>query len=243
VFEDSEGKHEFVLTDQMFGNRRRSLDHWGRDVREFLENRGFGRSVAPGTRPAIVVVDLSKAFTDPESPVGGNLDGVVAGTATILAAARTKAIPIFFTTQAFMPDMSDAGVMYLKQPALELLKLGTEAVEIDPRIAPLSDEPLIVKKAASAFFGTPLSSLLVQRDVDTLILTGCSTSGCIRATATDAYSYNYRILVPHDCVGDRTPQAHEANLFDIQVKMGEVVSSREVLTYLKGIPQPRSPLR
>ena len=82
----------------------------------------------------------------------------------------------------------------------------------------------------------------MQRDVDTLILTGCSTSGCIRATATDAYSYNYRILVPHDCVGDRTPQAHEANLFDIQVKMGEVVSSREVLTYLKGIPQPRSPL-
>ena len=226
------------MTDPLFGTRRRSLDHWGRDVREFLENRGFGRSVAPGTRPAIVVVDLSKAFTDPESPVGGNLDGVVAGTATILAAARTKAIPIFFTTQAFMPNMSDAGVMYLKQPALELLKLGTEAVEIDPRIAPRPDEPLIVKKAASAFFGTSLLSMLVERDVDTVILTGCSTSGCIRATATDAYSYNYRILVPSDCVGDRTPQAHEANLFDIQVKMGEVVSSREVLAYLKWIPQP-----
>jgi len=225
------------LTDQIVDTHCHSLDYWGQEARAFLEKRGFGRSIAPGIRPAVVVIDLSKAFTNPESPVGGDLDSVVAGTAKILRAARKRAIPIFFTTQAFMPDMSDAGVMYLKQPALEMLKVGTEAVEIDARIAPRPDEAVIVKKAASAFFGTNLSSMLVERGIDTLILTGCSTSGCVRATATDAYSFNYRILVPRDCVGDRTPQAHEANLFDIQVKMGEVLSSREVLAYLKKFPQ------
>ena len=240
-----DGNREFAVTDETFGSRRHTLDHWGRDVREFLEDRGFGRSVAPGTRPAVLVIDLSRAFTDPDSPVGGNLDSVLAGTAKILAEARESAVPVFFTTQAFMPDMSDAGVMYLKQPALELLKLGTAAVEIDPRVAPLPGEPVLVKKAASGFFGTPLSSMLVARNIDTLILTGCSTSGCIRATATDAYSYNYRILVPRDCVGDRTPEAHEANLFDIQVKMGEVLGGEEVVAYLKGIvrPERRSPGR
>ena len=136
-----------------------------------------------------------------------------------------------------MPDLADAGIMYLKQPAVGVLKLGTPAVEIDPRIAPRPDEPVIVKKAASAFFETNLVSMLVKRGIDTLILTGCSTSGCVRATATDAYSYNYRILVPRDCVGDRTPEAHEANLFDIQVKMGEVPNKDDVIAYLRNLPQ------
>jgi len=119
-----------------------------------------------------------------------------------------------------------------KQPALASLTEGSEAVEIDKRLAPRPDEPIITKKAASPFFGTNLGAALIMLGIDTLILTGCSTSGCVRAAAVDGYSYGYRLLVPADCVGDRTIEAHRANLFDIQVKMGEVVDADYVLRYL-----------
>ena len=141
-------------------------------------------------------------------------------------------VPIFFFRIAYRHDLSDAGIFYAKQPALACLKEGTEAVEIDERLRPRADEPVITKKAASPFFGTNLGPSLIALGIDTLILTGCSTSGCVRAAAVDGYSYGYRLLVPADCVGDRTIEAHQANLFDIQVKMGEVVDVDYVLRYL-----------
>jgi len=213
-------------------DRNGILDHFGSAPREFLERKGFGRSIKPGARPAVIVIDLSKAFTDPGSDVGADLDLVVTNTRRILDAARRTAVPIFFFRLAFRHDLSDAGIMYAKQPALACLTEGSEAVEIDERLAPRPDESVITKKAASPFFGTNLGASLIMLGIDTLILTGCSTSGCVRAAAVDGYSYGYRLLVPADCVGDRTIEAHRANLFDIQVKMGEVVDVDYVLQYL-----------
>ena len=211
------------------------LNHFGAAPREFLERRGFGRSIQPGVRPAVIVIDLSKGFTDPESDVGADFDLVVANTRRILDAARRMAVPIFFFRLAYRHDLSDAGIIHAKQPAVACLTEGSEAVEIDERLAPRPEEPIITKKAASPFFGTNLGASLITLGIDTLILTGCSTSGCVRAAAVDGYSYGYRLLVPADCVGDRTIEAHQANLFDIQVKMGEVVDVDYVLRYLDSL--------
>ena len=116
-----------------------------------------------------------------------------------------------------------------------MLVLGTSAVEIDPRLAPGDTEPVIVKKAPSGFFGTNLASMLIARRVDTLVVTGCSTSACVRYTAVDGFSYGYRVLIPHDAVGDRSREAHDATLHDLQTKNGEIVSTADVVAYLEGL--------
>ena len=211
------------------------LGHWGEANRAFLEKRGFGISVAPGVRPAVLVIDLSRAFTDPASPVGSDLDIVVANTRRILDVAREIGAPIYFFTVAFMPDYSDAAGLVLKQPACRILVLGTPEVEIDDRLAPRDNEPIIVKKAPSAFFGTNLSTLLVSQRVDTLITTGCSSSACVRYSAVDGFSHGYRLLIPHDAIGDREIDSHNAALHDLQVKYGEVVSTDDVVAYLEGL--------
>ena len=211
------------------------LDYWGEKNRNFLEDKGFGGSIEPGARAAILVIDLSRAFTDPTTPVGSDLEEVVRNNERILTAGRAAGVPIFFFTVAFLPDFSDAGVLVRKQPACRVLLLGTPAVEIDPRLAPRDDEPVIVKKAPSAFFGTNLASMLIARSVDTLVVTGCSTSACVRYTAVDGFSYGYRVLIPRDAVGDRSRDAHEASLHDLQTKNGEVVSTADVAAYLEGL--------
>lgn len=211
------------------------LDYWGESNRSFLEEKGFGSSIEPGVRPALLVIDLSRAFTDPTTPVGSDLEEVVRNNRRILTVARASGIPIFFFTVAFMPDFSDAGLLVEKQPACRVLLLGTPGVDIDPRLAPQDDEPVIVKKAPSAFFGTNLATMLIARRVDTLVVTGCSTSACVRYTAVDGFSYGYRVLIPRDAVGDRSRDAHEATLHDLQTKNGEVVSTADVLAYLEGL--------
>ena len=219
----------------MTTRRESPLDYWGERNRIFLEERGFGGSIEPGVRPAVLVIDLSRAFTDPATPVGSDLEEVVRNNQRILTGARAAGVPIFFFTVAFMPDFSDAGILVEKQPACRVLLLGTPEVEIDPRLAPRDDEPVIVKKAPSAFFGTNLATMLIARRVDTLIVTGCSTSACVRYTAVDGFSYGYRVLIPRDAVGDRSRNAHEATLHDLQTKNGEVVSTAEVVAYLEGL--------
>jgi nicotinamidase-related amidase len=181
----------------------------------------------------VVVVDMSRAFTDPNTRVGAEAGDTVAAIARILAAARKRDVPVFFTTMAFASDGRDGGTWVKKVPAL--LDLHTDdpaAMEIDPRIAPADGEIVFNKKVASAFFGTPLVSQLASRGVDTVILTGCSTSGCIRATAVDAVSYGFRVIVPEECVADRADAPHRANLFDIDSKYGDVVGVDEVLEHL-----------
>ncbi len=203
------------------------------DARPFIESRGFGGHVTPGQRPAILVVDLARGFTDTRFAIGANLDDVVAANVRLLAAARARDVPVFFFTAAYRPDFKDAGLVPQKQPGCKVLLIGSDAVEIDPRLAPRDNEPVIVKKAPSAFFGTNLDTMLRAAGVDTLIVTGVSTSACVRTTAVDGFSHGFPVLVPRECCGDRDPRAHDANLYDIQAKIGEVISLDEAVTYLR----------
>jgi len=204
-------------------------------VEQDYQRKGLAHPVGFGRKPAIVVVDFIKSFTDPASPLGSNLDAEVEATARLLALARRKRVAVVFTTVAYDPNYREAGVFIAKLPALKLLVRGSEAGEIDPRLGMLPDEHLLVKSYASAFFGTSLCSLLVSQSVDTVIVTGCTTSGCVRATAVDSMQHGFRTIVPRQCVGDRAEMPHEANLFDINAKYGDVVDLDQVLSYLNSL--------
>jgi nicotinamidase-related amidase len=183
-----------------------------------------------GRRPALVVVDVNRGFTDPASPLVCDLDECVAGIRRLLDGFRAAGLPVVFTTVAFDAAAKAAARVFIEKiPALLALEAGSPWVEVDPRIAPLPDEPVIVKTFASAFFGTALPSVLAAEGCDSVVVTGASTSGCVRATAVDALQHGYRTIVPRDAVGDRNPAAHEANLYDLDTKYADVVSVDDVL--------------
>ena len=195
---------------------------------------GFGGRGGFGRRPALVVIDMTLGFTDPESPLACDLEGPISQIQKLLSAARQAKIPVAFTTVAYREsDKLTAAAVIDKVPALLTLEAGTRWAEIDPRIAPRETEPVLNKLFASGFFGTGLSSLLTAAGVDTLIITGASTSGCVRATAVDALQYGFRPVIPREAVGDRNEQAHEANLYDVDAKYGDVVFIGEMIGYLQ----------
>ncbi len=197
---------------------------------------GFGGRGGFGRRPALIVVDMTLGFTDPESPLACELDGPVEAIRKLLDAARRAEIPVIFTTVAYREsDKLTAAAFIDKVPALLTLEAGSRWAEIDPRIAPREEEPVLNKLFASGFFGTGLSSALTAAGVDTLIVTGASTSGCVRATAVDALQYGFHPVVPREAVGDRNPDAHEANLYDVDAKYGDVISLEETLEYLEEV--------
>jgi nicotinamidase-related amidase len=205
------------------------------DTRGVYERARLGQSVTPGSRPAVLVVDFSRGFTDPESTMGSDLTEEVGATNRLLAAARARGIPVIFTTIGFEANLKDGSLWLQKAPGLAELQVGGKWVEIDPRLERREDEVVILKKGASAFFGTNLPSVLVSENVDTLVLCGATTSGCIRATAVDLLQYGYPTLVPRECVGDRARAPHEANLVDIQAKYADVVSVEDALSYLERV--------
>ena len=199
-----------------------------------MRHQGFHGRAGFGQRPALVVVDMTVGFTEPESPLACELDEVVAAIQALLREARRAEIPIVYTTVAYDEgDKQTAAAFIDKVPALLTLEAGSRWVEIDPRIAPLPEEAVLTKLFASAFFGTALQSFLAAHGCDSLIVTGASTSGCVRATVVDALQHGYRPVVPREAVGDRNPAAHEANLYDIDAKYGDVVSVEEVLEHLE----------
>ncbi len=198
------------------------------------EHAGFHGRAGFGDRPALLVVDMNVAFTDSRSPLACDLDDVVGAVARLLEEARRAEIPVVYTTVAYDKGGKQAAAAFIdKVPALLTLEAGTGWVEIDPRIAPRPGEPVLTKLFASAFFGTTLTSLLVGAGCDSLIVTGASTSGCVRATVVDALQHGYRPLVPREAVGDRNPRAHEASLYDVDAKYGDVVSLEETVDYLE----------
>lgn len=192
---------------------------------------GIGGRGGWGTRPAIVVVDLSLAFTDPRSKMGCDLDAVVDNVRRVLAAARARDdVPVIFTTVAYgARERVSARALLRKFPAALEVEPGSRWTEIDPRLEQRADEALITKVFPSAFFGTTLLPYLVAEQCDTVIITGASTSGCVRATAVDAVSHGFTVVVPREAVGDRLESAHEANLLDIDLKYGDVVSVDDVV--------------
>ena len=205
-------------------------------AREVYAKAGLGQAVTLGENPAVLVVDFSCGFTDPSCPLGADLTPQVEATRRLLDAAREKGLPVVFTSIAFEPSLKDGGLWLQKVPALGVLQLGGPWAEIDPRLDPRTDETVIMKKGASGFFGTNLASVLVSQGVDSVILCGATTSGCIRATAVDLLQYGWPTIVPRECVGDRAQAPHEANLFDIQAKYADVVSLSDALDYLEAVP-------
>jgi nicotinamidase-related amidase len=196
-------------------------------IQGFHGRSGFGR------KPALVVIDMSVGFTDPESPLHCELEEVVEAIERLLEATRTARLPVVYTTVAYDEAAKERAAVFIeKVPALLTLEAGSRWVEIDPRLAPQPGEAVLTKLFASGFHGTPLASLLAAQQVDGLIVTGASTSGCVRATAVDALQHGYRVVVPREAVGDRNPDAHEANLYDIDAKYGDVLELRDVIAFL-----------
>ena len=194
----------------------------------FMKTFGFGRS------PAVVVIDMAYGWTDPAYATGSNrLDEAVAGLQKLLPVCRTKGAPVIYTTYPFRdgeePMHSDDG------EHTRFRAWDARACEIDARLVPEPGDLILYKENASAFFGTHLASYLIERQVDTLIVTGCSTSACVRATATDARAYRFKAVVPRECVQDRAAAAHEWNLLDIDAKFGDVVGLEAVLDDLEGL--------
>jgi nicotinamidase-related amidase len=203
------------------------------DMERFFRQRGFGRTIGFGEKPAVLVIDLIRAFTNPDLPLGAPLHDQIAQTVKILAAARNSHVPIFFTSVAYeAADLADAGIWKIKMAGVMTLRTGTPEVEVDPALGRRPEEPVIFKKYASAFFGTDLLTRLNTLRVDTMILTGCTTSGCVRATAVDGLQNGFRVMVAHEAVGDRAQPAHEQSLFDLNAKYADVVSVDEVLSNL-----------
>jgi nicotinamidase-related amidase len=191
---------------------------------------GFHGRSGLGERPALIVVDVNVGFTDAASPLVCDLDDVVAAIGRLLAAFRAASLPVVYTTVVYDEAGRQAAAAFIeKVPALLTLEAGSPYVEIDPRIAPAEGEAVIAKHFASAFFGTVLDSILAAAGCDSVVVTGASTSGCVRATAVDALQHGYRVAVPREAVGDRNPQAHEANLYDLDTKYADVVRVDDVL--------------
>jgi nicotinamidase-related amidase len=195
---------------------------------------GLGGRVGWGRSPALLVIDMCLGFTDPASPMACDADPVVEAIQPILAAARAAAIPIVFTTVSWGDyEKRAAALRFLKMPAGTVCEEGTRWVEIDPRLEPLPGELVVRKVFASAFFGSTLSTLLRTEEVDTVIVTGVSTSGCVRATVTDSAQHGFHTIVPREAVGDRLARAHEANLEDIDLKYADVIPVDDVVTALQ----------
>ncbi len=213
------------------------MNEWEDATRGQYTKKGLGGRVGWGNRPGLIVVDLSRAFTDPSTGLGGNLDSEVEATRVLLETFRAKGLPIIFMTVAYKSDYSDAATFIDKVPALSILVEGTDMVEIDDRIKPLGDEPVITKKFASAFFGTDVAQRLRDANVDTAVVTGCSTSGCVRATVIDSMQYGFRTIVVKEAVGDRAEGPHHANLFDMDTKYGDVVSLDEAIATIENLPK------
>ena len=199
---------------------------------DIYKKQNFGNRAGFGRRAALVIVDFTVGFNDPEQFGGGNIDASVKRTVGLLQFFRDKRLPIAFTRVVYADDGSDAGVFAMKCPQLLTLTEKAPGGQIVPELKPMAGEYIVRKTQASAFFGTSLAAWLVQQGADTVVVTGCTTSGCVRATVVDAMQNNFRTIVARDCVGDRAIGPHEANLFDMQQKYADILDRDEIIAEL-----------
>ncbi len=207
----------------------------GRDGVQSDADAGFTRHLQPGAKPAVVMVDLVRAYFEPGEKLYMGLDDCLVSAEKVLSAARESGVLVVHTKVSFVEGGIDGGHFFKKVGALATFIGDDLAGHIMPQVEPLGSEPVLIKQYASAFFGTSLASTLRAAGVDTLIITGVSTSGCVRATAVDALQNGFVPLVVRDAVGDRADGPHEANLYDIQAKYGEVMSESDILAYLRSV--------
>ncbi len=197
----------------------------------------FDGRIGFGKRAAILVVDFIRAYTTPGAPLyAAAVVEAVRQTVDVLAAARRRGVLVIYTRVIYNPSGIDGGIFVQKVPVLRTLVEGEPLAEIVPELPPARADVILNKQYASAFFGTSLAAMLTAQGVDTVIITGCSTSGCVRATAVDGMQHGFRVIIPRECVGDRRAEPHEANLFDIHSKYGDVVSRAEALAWLEALP-------
>lgn len=194
---------------------------------------GFGGGVGWGTKPALLIVDMAQAYLQAGSPLFLDSGAAVRDAITPLAAAaRAAGAPVIFTRVEYA-NAADGGLFRRKIAALSCFDTGNPLAEFVPELAPQSGDMVLTKQFPSAFFGTPLAGLLTAQGVDTLLITGVSTSGCIRATAVDALCHGFRPMVVTDCVGDRTAEIQAANLLDLEAKTADLITSRAAAAHLE----------
>lgn len=202
---------------------------------DIYRKQNFGNRIGFGRRAALVVVDFTVGFNDPDQFGGGNIDAAIKRAVGLLQFFRDRRLPIAFTRVVYADDGSDAGVFAMKCPPLLTLTELAPGGQIVPELKPLAGEYIVRKTQASAFFGTGLAAWLVQQGADTLVVTGCTTSGCVRATVVDAMQNNFRTIVARDCVGDRAAGPHEANLFDMGQKYADILERDEIIAELSSL--------
>ncbi|WP_158744096.1 isochorismatase family protein [Acidisphaera sp. L21] len=203
--------------------------------------RGYGElGIGFGKRVGIAVVDFQLAFTDARFALGGSAltDRAVQNTAILLKAARAAKLPVVSCYTAYH-GVADAPHWKIP-PVLETLRHGSDAAKLDPRIYDPEYDVVLCKAGPSIFFHTPAAPIFVKQEVDTVIVTGCTTSGCVRASVIDAFSYGFRVIVPEDCVGDVEEGPHIANLRDVGRRYADVVDLQICLDHIAALPRPNT---
>lgn len=196
---------------------------------------GFGAAVPRGIRPAVIVVDFSYGFTDVQYPTAADMSAQITATRKLTDFSRSAGIPVIYTTIAYQPWEIEALPWLKVATGMAALKAGTRLVEIDRATGIQPDDTVLVKCGASSFHGTNLSALLTASQVDTVVVTGATTSGCVRATVVDAVQYGFNVLVPRDCCADRATAPHQANLYDMEQKYADVTDSEDVMAWLQDV--------
>ncbi|QLY28782.1 isochorismatase family protein [Nocardia huaxiensis] len=203
-----------------------------KDLSADARSAGYGSPLGAGDRPAVLVIDICAAYLDDDSPLRAPVEDAVRAAARLVDRARAHGYPVVFTRVAYRPGSTDGGLFRRKIPTLAVFEEGNPLGEFLDDPAPLPGEAVITKQYPSAFHGTALAANLTADRIDTLLIAGLTTSGCVRATATDAMQHGFRPLVVADACGDRDPRLHEANLFDLNAKYADVIRLEQALRVL-----------
>lgn len=212
----------------------------GSDLDADYARAGFGGALDFGARPALLLVDLCNAYVDPASPLYARGEAALAANVRLAAAARGAGVPVIFTRVAYQAGGIDGGLFYRKVPALKAYLPGSKLGDFPDALRPAATDVVVTKQYASAFFGTSLAATLAAGRIDTVILTGFSTSGCVRASALDSLQHGFAPFVVREACADRDPRPHEASLFDLQAKYAEVVSETYITEKLSRMAQSRA---
>jgi len=200
---------------------------------DIYAERGYGsRPLGFGAKIGVVVVDFQRGFIEPEFPMGGApmVDQAVRNAVPVIEAAKRAGLPVIACVNGY--DSPRAAPHWKVGPVLDLLK-DTPSTELDPRIAAAGPDVVLMKSAPSIFFATPAAAILTRERVDTVIVTGCITSGCVRASVNDAFSLGFRVMVPHDCVGDHDQAAHDQNLKDVERRYADVIDATTAIAEIE----------
>ncbi|MBF6237571.1 isochorismatase family protein [Nocardia otitidiscaviarum] len=203
-----------------------------KDLAENARSAGYGQRLGPGQRPAVLVVDICAAYLTDGSPLRAPVEDAVTAAAAVVHRARAGGHPVLFTRVSYRPGTAEGGLFRRKVPTLAVFEEGNPLADFLDDPAPLPGECVVVKQYPSAFHGTALAANLTAAGIDTLLVTGLTTSGCVRATATDALQHGFRPMVVADACGDRDPRLHDANLYDLDAKYADVLSLDAALRLL-----------